>query len=396
MKSVKTFAAMLLAGFAPVCAQSTLGELASRLDALGCYADSCGYEVLLPSFSDPVTYRISLTSAPAEGDTLAPCRYEIAWSLTTPNGQSEGFSAYFDGAHFRFRDARMQEYHTAEGIEPFAPGGNVTRGVQQQVQFAELLPQFVAQRFREMEADSTYIYTVTDDKLVDGNHATVVEGLQRANGYDGNEFTYIFDAATMRPVRFEFENNPGQIAEQSITVRYAGTQPATDCTINMDVLAEAHPDAFGKYRSSNYSLETLPGLPLPEITAGTLSGDRYTHGRGEAFSSPVVVAFLDTTVGSTPDVISAVRDALLQLPRQVDVIWAFVDHRADDITPLVGRLLPGETGLVHATGAARNCGVGSLTPVLLFVRQDGTVSDFIRGFNQDLGSLVIDKASVIL
>ncbi len=396
MKNIKIFAALLTAAVAPAYGEMSLGEIAGRLEALDNYADSCRYEVLLPSFSDPVVYTVALKSASAEGDTLAPCRYVIEWDLTTPTGHSEGFSAYFDGAHFRFRDSRMQEYHTAEGIEPFAPGGNASRGVQQQVQFADLLPQFIAARFREMESDSTYIYKVWDDKVVNGRHSTVVEGLRRANGYDGNEFTYILDAQTLMPVRLEFENNPGQISEQSITVMYGGGVPAGDVVIDMESLSDAYPDAFGKYRSSQYSLETLPGLPLPEITAGTLSGERYTHARGEGFGSPVVVVFLDTTVGSTPDVVASVRDALLQLPRQVDVIWSFLDHRADDITPLVGRLLPGETALVHATGAARNCGVGALTPVIVFVREDGTVSDFIRGFNQELGSLVIDKASVIM
>ncbi len=388
--------ALALALQASALKPNSLSDIAQLLDASGSYADTCTYEVLLPSLSEPVTYSISLESEAAPADTLAPCHYIISWSLPAPSGISKGFSAYFDGAHFRFRDTRLQEYHTEEGLEPFAPGGNPLRGVQQQVQFAELLPQFIAAKLRRMEADSTYIYTVTADSVVDGRHSTVVEGLQRASGYDGNEFTYIFDATTMLPLRIELENNPGQIGEQSIAVSYSGSPSKPSGHIDLATLSAANAEAFEKYRSSNFSLETLPGLPLPEIAAATLGGERYSHHRGEALAAPTVVVFFDTTVATTPEVINSVREALAMLPRQVDVVWGFLDHRADDVQPLVPRALPGETTLLHASGAARNCGVGALTPVIIFAKSDGTVSDFIRGFNQDLTSLVIDKASVII
>ena len=133
-----------------------ISDIAARLGAMDAYADSCTYEVLLASLSEPVTYTVGLESEPAVGDTLSP----ISWSLPTPSGLVEGFSSYFDGSHFRFRDKRLQEYHAATDSEPFAPGGDVRRGVQRQVQFADLLPQFIAEHFAEMAADSTYIFSV--------------------------------------------------------------------------------------------------------------------------------------------------------------------------------------------------------------------------------------------
>ena len=81
-------------------------------------------------------------------------------------------------------------------------------------------------------------------------------------------------------------------------------------------------------------------------------------------------------------------------PRQVDIVWAFLDHRGDDVSPLTDGAIPGESVLIHAGGAARDCGVGAVTPVLIFANSDGTVSDFIRGYNQDLESLVIQKANL--
>ena len=78
----------------------------------------------------------------------------------------------------------------------------------------------------------------------------------------------------------------------------------------------------------------------------------------------------------------------------VDVIWAFFDHRVDDIEAVVPSIRPGEHLLMNARGAASDCGVGADTPVLVFVGADGVVRDFVQGYNQDLKSIVIQKASL--
>lgn len=391
MKSFALIVSTLLASSAATAACADLTEIAGRLSAIDCYKADCTYEVLLASLSQPVTYTVSLESAAAPADTLAPCRYIIRWSLPTASDTTSGFSAYFDGTHFRFRDKRLQEYHSEWSAQSFAPGGDTRRGVQSQAQFCELLPQFMAERFREMASDSSYIYTV---KTV--NDAIVIDGVRRFNGYDGAEYTYTLDASTLLPRRIELENNPGQIGEQSIAVTY-GPQPAkpSGCTIDMATLTATESEAFEKYRESSFTLESLPGRMLPEIAAPTTTGERYLHVRGDGFAAPTVLVFLESSVGSTADVVRDVREAIAMLPMQVDVIWAFLDHRADDVETVILRPMPGEHLLMHATGAARDCGVGTSTPAIVFVNADGKVADFINGYNQDLLPLVIQKASLL-
>ncbi len=392
MKSFVFIVATLLAtSEATTAASADLTEIAGRMSAIDCYKADCTYEVLLASLSQPVTYTVSLESSAASADTLAPCHYIIRWSLPAAADTTSGFSAYFDGTHFRFRDKRLQEYHSEWSAQSFAPGGDTWRGVQCQAQFCELLPQFMAARFREMAADTSYIYTV---KTV--NDAVVIDGVRLFGGYDGAEYTYTLDAATLLPRRIELENNPGQIGEQSIAVTYS-SQPAkpSGCTIAMATLTATESEAFEKYRESSFTLESLPGRMLPEIAAPTTTGERYMHVRGDGFAAPTVLVFLESSVGSTADVVRAVREAIAMLPMQVDVIWAFLDHRADDVEAVIERPMPGEHLLMHATRAARDCGVGTSTPAIVFVNADGKVSDFINGYNQDLLPLVIQKASLL-
>lgn len=387
--------ASIAAMFCPGMYAMSLEELSARLSETKCFADSCTYEVLLASLAEPVSYGITLESSlPTKTDSLAPCDYYISWTLPAPSGVSEGFSAYFDGSHFRFRDKRLQEYHAEEDAEPFAPGGDVSRGVQAQAQFTELLPQFIGARFSEMANDTTYLFKLSADTVVDGRKSIVVEGVRRVNGFDGAEYLYVFDVGTLRPLRMELENNPGQIGEQSIVVTFRGkVGNSAGCGINLDKLMARESEAFEKYRESTFTLESLPGRPLPEIAAPTTTGERYFHGHGTEFASPTIVAVLDASVGSTPEVIDAVRSAVGVLPMQIDVIWAFVNHRAEDVEAVMASIVPGETLLMHSGSVARDCGTASLTPVLIFVAPNGVVDDFIAGYNQNLRSLVIEKAS---
>ncbi|MDE6611430.1 MAG: hypothetical protein K2K22_02605 [Muribaculaceae bacterium] len=398
MKPVASFIPALLTCFAASGATTNLSldDIAARMAGIDCYTDSCTYDVLLASLSEPVSYHIALESKTASSDTLSPCDYIIRWNLRAPSGISSGFSAYFDGSHFRFRDKRLQEYHAQWSTEPFAPADDTSRGVQCQAQFCELLPQFMAEHFRKMAADSTYIYTIKTDVPFNGRQAVIIEGVRRVSGYDGAEYTYVLDAATLHPLKTELDNNPGQIGEQSIEVTYGNRNTAdSKCSIDMATLMSTESEAFEKFRESTFSLESLPGRVLPEIAAPTTTGERYLHQRGDSFASPPVTVFLDTTVGSTPTVVADVREAIAMLPMQVDVIWAFLDHRIDDVEGVVARPLPGEHLLMHATGAARDCGVGTSTPTLIFVNADGTVADYINGYNQDLMTLVIQKASML-
>ncbi len=62
--------------------------------------------------------------------------------------------------------------------------------------------------------------------------------------------------------------------------------------------------------------------------------------------------------------------------------------------PLVGRELPGETTVLNSGEALRDCGVGQVMPVIIFVGADGKVCDFIRGANRDLRADVIQKVTL--
>lgn len=382
------------AGAAPL----SLDNISQRLASVECYADTCTYEVLLATLSEPVSYTVALRSAlAATPDTLAPCDYYIQWSMPTPTGISSGFSAYFEGNHFRYRDQRLQEYHATESLEPFAPGGDMRRGVQSQVQFADLLPAFIGRKFADMSIDSTYIYTIEPEALIAGRNATVIKGVRRISGFDCTEYVYILDPETFLPRRIELENNPGQIGEQSLVIEYRETPSpmGSDCSINFDKLLANEGEAFEKYRESTFSLETLPGRMLPEISAPTTTAERYFHARGEGFAAPTILVFLDSAVDSTPAIIADVRTAIASMPMQIDVIWAFLDHRAEDVESVITCPLAGEHLLMHAGSAARDCGVGTLTPVIVFTGRDGMVRDFITGYNQQLPSLVIEKASLL-
>ena len=82
----------------------SLGDIARRLSPYDSYADSCSYEVYLPSLSDPVCYGVSCMALPVGALTAraVPLSYRVG-ALARPMVWVEGFSAYADGAHYRFR-----------------------------------------------------------------------------------------------------------------------------------------------------------------------------------------------------------------------------------------------------------------------------------------------------
>lgn len=372
----------------------TLPDISGRMADIGKYCATAKFDVLMASHSEPVEYTVGLQCEPVAGDTLSPCKYLIEWKLNTPSGELKGFSAYFDGSHFRFRDKRLQEYHASDDSTPFAPAGNVCRGVQQQVQFADLLPAFMARKFREMSADSTYIHTITADTLFNGTPATVVKGVRRTGGYDGIEYTYVLDRETLQPIHTYLETSPGGIGEQSIEVTYSPAGQMME-SLDMESLIALESDAFEKFRENTFSLDNLPGRPMPQIAAPTFTGERYVHTAGAPFPSPTLVVFLDAGTGSTPDVIKDVRQGVALASRQLDVIWAFLNHRPEDVEETIPSTEPGEILLVHAGGVARDTGVGAITPVIILVNTDGTVADIIRGYNNNLASIVIQKATTM-
>lgn len=255
-------AVLLLAASCPTLQAESVGAIADRLSAASPYRAGARYEVLLPQSEEPVVYAVNLSSfAPEKADTLAPCDYLVQWGMDTPSGRSSGFNAYFAGHHYRFRDKRMQEYHYDDSATEFSARGSVRYGVQQQAQFASLLPAFIADKLREIESDPAYQYTVETDSA---KGTITLEGVQRVGGYDGLEYKYVFDLADFMPRSAEFCYNPGQMSEQSVSVAYGEPgMERVEAPLSEPKLMSLYPEAFSRYRESGYTLSNLPGRPCP-------------------------------------------------------------------------------------------------------------------------------------
>lgn len=396
MQSLKIFlptalaaiSVMPLRGGVPADVQS----LGRALADMGDYSGDCRYEVLLPTSRRPVVYEIGMFSRAAAGDTLAPAEYVIDWAVDKDGNSSRGFSAYAGGNHYRFRGDRLQEYHYADDPVPFAPRGSVDGGVQNNAQFADLLPQYIGRRLEDMAADSTYRYEYHPYKTVNGRRCIVVDGVRSFGGVDAIEFVYAFDRETLRPVSADFEANPGQIGEQTITATY--TYPATRIrpfgAITENALIEAYADAFGNFRESDFRLDNMPGRKLPEFSAPTVTGERYTHHKDDSFASPVIIAVLDSETDSAGATVDALRRAAETMPMQTELILAFISNDIDAIEALTGPCREGEHILMSARGLARDCGV-TATPVVIICDRDATVKEIVNGFNNDLSDVVIQK-----
>lgn len=356
------------------------------------------YEVVIPSFSSPIIYDIDIASGKAVGDTLAPCSYLIDWSVPTVSGKSEGFSAYHDGHHYRYRDNRLQEYHVEWDSIPFGLGRwhsatSIERGVQNNAQFTEILPQFISRQLGKIKSNSTYTYKVSNDSVVNGRKLTVVRALQRYKGYDSKELTYFFDPVTLMPISLDIENNPGSISEQQITVRYTPASDNENIDYSEKGLAALYPEAFEKYRLSYFKVENLPGTQLPGFSAPTPTGERYSRATGDRFIAPTLVVFLDPKTGSAKETVELLRKGVSSLPMSVGIIWAFASNNIDDIDNVITRPLPGEHIVMSAKSLARDCGVSTF-PITLICDSDGKINDVIIGFNKNLDSDVIQKTAI--
>lgn len=366
--------------------------LGNRLAAMDSYSGDCRYEVLLPTSRRPVVYEIGLFSRAAPGDTLAAADYVIDWAIDKDGNSSRGFSAYADGNHYRFRDRRLQEYHYADDAMPFAPRGSADGGVQNNAQFTDLLPQYIGRRLLEMTTDTTYSYKYYADRTVNGRHCIVVDGVRSFDGVDALEYIYVFDSESLLPVSIDFESNPGQIGEQTISVSYGypATRIHTYESVSEDELMASYPDAFGNCRESDFRLDNMPGRKLPDFSAPTVTGERYTRHKDDTFAAPTIVAILDAETGSAGETVEALRRAADAMPMQTDLILAFISNDIDAIETLTGPCRENERILMSARGLARECGV-TATPVVIICDRDATVKETVNGFNNDLTDVVIQK-----
>ena len=370
-------------------------DIFSTLKDTGCYRAEATFSVNVPQTDTDVTYTLSLESAATPSDPLSPASYLIDWSFPSSSGTSTGFTAYFAGNLYRYRDSRLMEYHTQWDSVPFL-GTERVRPVQLSAQFADLLPQFIGVELEKLKADTACSLTITPDRTFNGSPAVEIRAVAKLQDTTVQEKTYILDAATLLPIRTVTESNPGSITEQTIIVDYR-TAASPQCRdLSEQLLADTYPEVFEKYRISNFSIENLRGTSLPDITLPTLTGQRYTHLRGDPFALPTVIAIIDPGAGScfNPQLISALRSAADSASSPSSLILAFAGTNADMAEEISGGIRPGETVLLNARSLARDCGAASL-PVILISDSRGTVRNVLLGFNNNITEVVIQSLELI-
>lgn len=397
---LKHFLSILIAAAAivPCYGKSmSVDELSCQIPA-GSYDARARFTVSMPQMADDVIYNVVLHQKPvADGDSLAPCKYLIEWEYANNDNASGGFSAYFDGHHYRFGGQKLQEYHREWDSIPFRPSilaGMKGAGVQRTAQFVDILPAFIGEHLRTIAKDSRYKITMHQDTVVSGVHRIGVDVVMELNGLTAMEGEYMFDKDTKRPVTVKLENNPGSISEQTIIVEYLDDAVNSPEEISETALIELYPEPFEKYRQSNFRVENLRGNKLPQFSVPTTTGERYTHESGAGFRAPTVLVFMESGQGFNSDLIAALRDAADSLPFGSDLIMAFTDSHIDGIEECAGQIREGEHLLMTARGLARDCGVASLPTVLLLDRE-GKVVDVIIGYNKDISSDVIQKMTLM-
>lgn len=353
---------------------------ASRLDALSPFAASVRYAVTLPMAEDDVVYKVEMASETTLSDSLSHNRYILDWTLPLNDGESHGFTSYFDGHLYRYRDHRLQEYHYQWDSIPFrTPGG----GVHRNGQFVDLLPSSLATHLRRIAVDSTYTLSVSQGSA-EGEYADIIKAVRRINGLECQRYELALASQSGIPLKLSVLYNPGMLGEQEVDATYDYSTPLiSDAPESEQALMASYPEVFDKYRISNYSVENLRGLPLPEIALPTTTGERYLHHKGEPFPSPTVIAVLDPTVASTSALITSLRRTIDAIPRQTGLLLIFRSNDIDAIEPLAGQLRPGETFLTSATPFIRDCGINAYPTVILCDRY-GKVADVILGAGSSL------------
>lgn len=379
----------------------TMANVVDALDSLNAYEGHATFSVSMPQLSDDVVYDVRLTQHTRPADRLLHNDYLIDWTLTTaPEGvPATGFSAYFDGNHYRHQGERLMEYHMTADSLPFCPqavGSRASQGVHRQVQFFQLLPLSVAEQLHTMMDDDAWSVVFHPDTLISGRRMVAVNGVMTHGGVTAVEAEYVFDPATLMPMRIRLENNPGSISEQTVAVDYSDSRVLASPAYEMDEvwLVERYPDVFERLRESAFRIDNLPGTRLPAFALPTTTGERYSRRATDAMRAPTVVAILDAAVPSTPEVIAAVRSAIERLPYQADAIWAFTDNNVERIEAVCPQAREYEHLLMNAKSLARDCGV-TATPVVIIVGRDGTVANVINGFNNDIASSVIQKMALL-
>lgn len=388
------FIALMLAG--TMSGRNSLDLIIEGLRNINGYAADARFVVMMPQQPNDVIYDLTLNSDARKDDPWAPCDYLISWTLEGATTQQNGFAAYFDGHHYRFRGSRLQEYHLGWDSIPFAPRGNAAEGVQCRAQFANLLPAFIAQELTALAATPGVKVMASADTIVSGEKAALVRTERYNDGMLVQRGYYRFDPTTFYPVKVETENNIGALSEQTVSVNYSspGANAVKMTQWTEEELMALYPTEFEKFRENNYRVENLPGVRLPQFSLECLDGSRYTRAGDDTFDRPVLLAVIDPSTGYNNELVSAVREAVTQLPADVDIFYAFLGNNKEQIAGIVGAEQHGERVLTSAHSLARHLGIADC-PVVLLVGSDGKIADVILGFNNELATDVIQKMALV-
>lgn len=352
-------------------------SIAQALVEMPDYAASVVYAVTLPQADHDVVYTIDLQQPGSED------HYLINWSVDTPSGLQTGFTAWFDGHFYNFRNRRLREVHGEESV-----GGEPWNSVQ----FASLLPSRMASELRSLTPGS---YDVTVSR---SGGRVRVDALRRSGNIVDAELCWIFDEDTLEPLEFRADYNPGTISGQQVTATYSpASNPLFTAgeSLSEPALHDLFPEAFELYRESNFAVGQLRGEPLPGFSLPLACGEgRLTRSAGAEFDRPVAVVLFNPSAVLSPQLVDAVRKAVDRLPAPPAVIWACTCKNPSEVDAVTGRLRPGETALTGAAKLAAECGAVNL-PVVLVCNAGGLVCDLVIGLNNSLDSDVIRMFSAI-
>lgn len=360
----------------PLCVDAQgLESYIDRLDSVAGYAAEVRYAVTLPQAEDDVVYSVGIDQPVADN-------YLIQWSVDTPSGVNDGFTAWFDGHFYNYRNRRLREYHTEWDPAPLTGD----RAVQHTVQFAQFVPGEIAREFRAMAADTAryHIDTALPHEL----------RIKRMAGDQVDaEMTWRFDPGTGLPAEFSAEYNPGALAEQLVHAVYSPRQATVDSQLSEQWLIDRYPQVFENYRQSNFAIESMPGQQLPPFSLPlTFSdrGERLTRQPASTFDAPAaVVVLLDADAALTPQLVEQVRSAAARVPVDSEIIYAFAGRDPEaNRAALSGKLLPGETAVSGARRLAADCGAASL-PVVMVCDRLATVKYVTVGLNNQLAADVM-------
>ncbi len=362
MRRIK-FSIVLL--FAAVCGNNcaqTVEDIAAALADMPGYRAQVSYAVTLPQAQDDVVYTVDLAQDFPNADS-----YLLQWLVLSPSGPVDGFTAWFDGNFYNYRNHRLQERHEQwdaplpEGVKP----------PQNSAQFASLLPSRIAQTLPALGDDV--------EIKVQGDVLTVSQVTE------ASELFYKFQLPSMRPIDFYADYNPGAISGQQVhaVYTYPDVVESYPAGFSEEFLRSLFPDAFEKYRESQFAIENMRGLPLPGFSLPKLGGGRVERQALDPFRGPVAVVLLNPAMGLSPRLVEAVRAAVDALPIEAEVIWASTAKNPDETEQLLGTLRPGETALTGAQPLVSACGASAL-PVVLVCSPSGRISDIAIGLNQTL------------